>query len=64
MQLPEGERPLELRRDPFLRARVNSFATQTVEQDPPTTVWSTKSGLVCTATDVIKYIIQWPHHVI
>ena len=63
-QLPAGERPQDLRRDPFLKTKVQAFINKASEPDATTTGRSAKSGLVRTATDVVKFIIQRPHHVV
>ena len=62
--LPPGERPEDLRRDPFLKMKAQASLNRPGETEPPNSGRNTKSGLVRTATDVVKYIIPWPHHVV
>ena len=62
--LPVGERPQDLRRDPFLKTRVQTFTGRAVEPEAATSGRNARSGLVRTATDVVKFIIPWPHHVV
>ena len=49
-QLPHGEKPEDIRGDPFLRMKVQSFLNRQGETEQPTSGRGTKSGLVRRAT--------------
>ena len=62
--LPPGEKPDDLRKDPFFKMKAQEFLNRQGDTEQPNSGRNTKSGLVRTATDVVKYIIPWPHHVV
>ena len=59
--LPVGERPVDLRADPFLTCRAEAALSRGAAANEPNS-GRNKSGLTRTAQDAARVEIMWPHH--